>query len=106
MGDIVGHSENVATNELRMFVHVGARNGQRVLDHLARRPGKQPIEAAIDGHVGDDRHQHGRQHRDDGKQADDLDVQPCRRPAAAAGLHHLPDFADDDADQQQDGRAH
>ena len=30
-------------------------------------------------------------------------MQPRRRPAAAAGLHHLPDFADDDADQQQYG---
>ena len=54
--------------------------------------------------VGDDRHQHRRQHRDDREQADDLDVQPRRRPAAPPGLHHLPDFADDDADQQQDGR--
>ncbi len=104
MGDVVGHSQNVATNKLRVFLHIGARNAQRVLDHLARRARKQPIEAAIDGHVGDDRHQHRRQHRDDGKQADNLNVQPRRRPAAAAGLHHLPDFADDDADQHQDGR--
>ena len=72
---------------------------------LARRAREQPVEAAVDGDVGDDRHQHRRQHRDDRKQADDLDVQPCRGPAAAPGLNHLPDLADDDPDQQQDGRA-
>ena len=104
VGDIVGHAENVAANELRVLVQIGVGDDQRVLDHLARRAGKQPVEAAIDGDVGDDRHQHRRQHRDDREQADDLDVQPRRRPAAAPGLHHLPDFADDDADQQQDGR--
>ena len=46
----------------------------------------------------------GRQHRDDREQADDLDMQPRRRPAAPAGLDDLPDLAADDADQQQDGR--
>ena len=86
-------------------LRIGAGDDQRVLDRLARRAGKQPVEAAVDGHVGDDRHQHRRQHRDDREQADDLDMQPGRRPAAAPGLHQLPDFADDDADQQQDGGA-
>ena len=56
VGDIVGHAQNVAADQLRVFVGIGARNDQRVLDHLARRPREQPIEAAIDGHVGDDRH--------------------------------------------------
>ena len=33
-----------------------------------------------------------------------LDMQPRRRPPAPPGLHHLPDLADDDAEQQQDGQ--
>ena len=84
VGDIVGHAEDVAADELRVLLHVGARDDQRVLDHLARRTREQPVEAAIDGDVGDDRHQHRRQHRDDREQADDLDMQPRRRPCPAA----------------------
>ena len=87
-----------------MFVGVGAGDDERILDHLARRAGEQPVEAAVDGDVGNDGYQHRRQHRDHRKQADDLDMQPCRRPPAPPRLHHLPDFADDDGYQQQDGR--
>ncbi|GCC48746.1 hypothetical protein chiPu_0032658, partial [Chiloscyllium punctatum] len=76
--------------------------GQRVLDHLLGGAREQPVEAALDRDVGDDRHQHGGQHRDHREQADDLDVQPRRRPAPPPRLHHLPDFPDNDADQQQD----
>ena len=83
---------------------IGPRDDQRVLDHLPRRPRKQPVEAAVDGDVGDDRDQHRRQHRNHREQADDLDVQPCRRLATAPRLNHLPDLADDDGNQQQDGR--
>lgn len=32
-------------------------------------------------------------------------MEPRRRPAAAAGLHQLPDFAEDDAEQHQNGGA-
>jgi len=38
VGDIVGHTQNIATNELGVFVQIGVRHDQRVLDHLARRP--------------------------------------------------------------------
>ncbi len=36
-GDIVGHSQNVAANKLRVFIRVGPGNGQRVLDRCPRR---------------------------------------------------------------------
>jgi hypothetical protein len=36
-GDIVGHSQNVAANKLRVFIRIGAGNGQGVLDRFARR---------------------------------------------------------------------
>jgi hypothetical protein len=98
-GNVVGHSQDVAADQLRVFVGVGARDDQRVLHHLARRPREQPIETAIDGHVGHDRHQHRRQHGDDGEQADNLDMQPCRCPAAPPGLNHQPDLAADDPNQ-------
>ena len=104
VGDVVGHAENVAANELGVLVQVGAATISEFWITSARRTRKQPVEAAVDGDVGDDRHQHRRQHRDHREQADDLDMQPRRRAAAAAGLNHLPDLADDDADQQQDGR--
>ena len=103
VGDIVGHPQNIAADQLRVFVGIGAGDNQRVLDHFARRPREQPIKTAIDGHVGDDGYHDGRQHRNHREQADDLDVESRRRPAAAAGLHHQPDFADDDPDQEQDG---
>jgi hypothetical protein len=37
VGDIVSHSQNVAANKLRVFLHIGASNDHRVLNHLARR---------------------------------------------------------------------
>ena len=37
----------------------------------------------------------------DREQPDDPHVQPRRRAAAPAGLHHQPDLAGDDADQQE-----
>jgi hypothetical protein len=103
IGDIVRHPQDVAANELGVFVEIGAGDDQGVLDRRLGRSGKQPVETAIDGDVGDDRHQHRRQHRDHRKQADDLNVQPGRGAPATARLHQLPDFADDDADQQQNG---
>ena len=47
---------------------------------------ERPVEAAVDGQVSDDRHQHRRQHRKDREQTDDLKVQPGRDggPAASA----------------------
>src|SRR5262252_1239403 len=33
-----------------------------------------------------------------------LTICTCSRAAPPPGLHHLPDLADDDADQKQDGR--
>ena len=103
-GNVVGHPQDVAADQLRMFVGVGPGNDQRILHHLARRTREQPVQATVDGHVGDDRDQYRRKHGDDREQADDLDVQPCRSPATPPRLNHQPDFADDDADQQQDGR--
>ena len=102
--DVVGHRQNVAADQLRMLVGIGTGYDQGILDDLARRPREQPVEAAVDGDVGDNGHQHRRQYGDDRKQADDLNVKPCRGPAAAPGLNHLPDLAGDDSDQQQDGR--
>ncbi len=65
---------------------------------LARQAREQPVEAAIDGYVGDDRDQHrAGTYGDNGEQADDLDMQPGRRPAASPRLNHQPDLADDDA---------
>jgi len=37
MGNIIGHAQNVAANKLRVFVGIGPRDAQRVLDHLAGR---------------------------------------------------------------------
>ena len=37
VGDIVGHSQNVAANELRVLVQIGIGDNQRVLNHLTRR---------------------------------------------------------------------
>ena len=83
MGDIIRHPDDIAANELSVFVQIGPRNTLRILDHLACRAGKQPVEAAFDRNVGDDRHEHGRQHRHDREQADHLNVEPCRGPVTA-----------------------
>ena len=48
VGDVVGHTQNVAADQLRMLVQIGVGHDQRVLDDLARRTGKQPVEAAIE----------------------------------------------------------
>ncbi|MGY4437155.1 hypothetical protein ACVWWO_009632 [Bradyrhizobium sp. F1.13.1] len=87
---------------LRVVLHVGARDRQRILDHLLGRAGEQAVEAALDGDVGDDGDQHRRQHRHDREQADDLDMEARRRPTPPSRQDQLPEFADDDADQQQD----
>ncbi len=88
-----------------MFVDIGVGDDQRVLDDGPRADRKQPVEAAIEGDVGDDRHQYGWQHGDDREQANDLDMQPSGGPASAARLNHLPHLAGNNAQQQQDGRA-
>ena len=49
------------------------------------------------------RDEDGRHRRDHREQRDDPDVQPRRGAAAPAGLHHEPDLAGDDAEQQEDG---
>ena len=102
MRNIVGHSDDIATDELRVLLHVRICDIQRVLDHLPRRSGKQPVQPAIDGHVRHDGYQYRRYYRDDREQADDLDVQPGSRPAATTCLDNLPDLPDDDGHQQQD----
>ena len=103
--NVVGHADDVAADQLGMLVDISIGHDQRVLDHRAGAHREQAIEAAVDGDVGDDRHQDGRQHRDDGKQADDLDVKPRGGPAAPTGLDHLPHFAGDDPQQHQHGGA-
>ncbi|MGY4454125.1 hypothetical protein ACVWZR_008785 [Bradyrhizobium sp. i1.3.1] len=102
VGDVIGHAENVAADQLCVVLHVGARDRQRILDHLLGRAGEQPVEAALDGDVGDDGDQHRRQHRHDREQADDLDMEARRRPAPPPRQDQLPELADDDANQQQD----
>ena len=67
--------------------------------------GEQPVEAAVERDAGDDRDQDRRHRRDHGEQRDDAHMQPCRRAAAPARLHHLPDLVGDDAEQQEHGHA-
>ncbi|MEY9184764.1 hypothetical protein ABIA41_006199 [Bradyrhizobium sp. USDA 313] len=105
MGDVVGHAENVAADQLRVVLHIGPRDRQRILDHLLGRAGEQPVEAALDGNVGDDGDQHCRQHRDDREQADDLDMEARRRSAPPPRQDQLPEFPDDDPHQEQDRRS-
>jgi hypothetical protein len=38
VGDVVGHSQNVAADQLRVLLHIGVGDDQGVLDHLAHRP--------------------------------------------------------------------
>ena len=74
VGNIVRHAQNIAADQLRVFIGVGARNDQGIFDHRPGRPRKQPVKAAVDGDIGNDGDQHGRQDRNDREQADDLDV--------------------------------
>jgi len=64
-GGVAGHGEDIAAYQLGVLIGVGPRDTQRVLDRLARRPGEQPVEAALDRDIGDDGDEHGRQHRND-----------------------------------------
>ena len=99
--EIVGHAQDVAVNQLRVLVQIGAGNVRGVLDDRLGAGRKQPVEAPVERDVGDEGNQDGRQHRNDRKQRDDLHVQPRGRPALPSGLHNLPDLDADDDEQKR-----
>ena len=99
-----GHHHDVGAHDLRVIAQIGLGDDQRILDGRARAGRKQPVEAAIERDAGYDRHQDRRRRGDDREQADDAHVQPRGRAPGTARLHHLPDFAHDDAEQQQHRR--
>ncbi len=87
-----------------MVAQIGFGHEQRIFNRRARAGRKQTVEAAVERHAGDNRDQDRGRGGDNGKQADDADMQPGGGAARAARLHHLPDFAHDDCEQQNDGR--
>ena len=64
---------------------------------------EEAVEAAIERRARHHGDEDGGNRGDDGEQADDLHVQPRAGAAAPARLHDDPDFAADDAEQQQPG---
>ncbi len=95
------HRHDVAADHAGLVLQIGVGDDQRVLDDRPRAGREQPVEAAIEGDAGDQRDKNGRNGGDHREQRDDADVQPRRGPAAAARLHHQPDLAADDAEQQE-----
>ena len=99
--DVVGHDQDVGAHDLRVVVQIGFRHDQRIFDGRARARGEQPVEAAVERDAGDDGDQDGGRRGDDREQADDAHVQLGAGAPGAARLHDQPDFAHDDAEQQQ-----
>jgi hypothetical protein len=95
------HRQRRAAKQLNVLetVDIGHRLG--VVDQVARR--QHQVDAVIERDAADQGDQDRGRRRDDREQADDADMEPRARPAAAAALHHRPDLAQDDAEQEQHG---
>ena len=101
--EIEGHGHDLAADRLGVLAHISVGDDERLLDHGARACREETIEAAIERGAGDHGNQHGRHRGDDREKADDLHVQARASVAAPARLHHHPDFAADDGEQQKPG---
>ena len=101
---VEAHHHDVGAHDLRVIVQIGFGDDQRVLDRRAGAGREQAVEAAVERDAGHDRHQDRGRRGDEREQADDAHVQPRRGAAGAPRLHHLPDLANDDGDQQDHRR--
>ena len=99
--ELDGDGDAVAAHELALLAHIGVGDDHRILDqrpHLLR---EQAVEAAVERHARDHRHQDRGRRGDDREQRDDAHVQPRGGAPAAPRLHHAPDLAPDDQDQKK-----
>ena len=98
---VQGHENNVGAHDLRVIAQIGLRDDQRIFDGRMRACRKQPVEPAVECHAGDDRHQDRRRGGDEREQSDDAHMQARGGAPGAASVHHLPNLAHDDAEQNQ-----
>ncbi len=75
-GKIVGHSQDLAADDLGMISHISVGDDQRLLDHGLRAGREKTVEAAVESRARDDGHKDGRNRGNDNEQADDLYMQP------------------------------
>jgi hypothetical protein len=99
--DVDRHDHDVGAHDLRVVAQIGLRHDQRIFDRRARARREQPVEAAVERDAGDDGDQDGGRGGDDRKQADDANVQLGAGAPGTPCLHHQPNLAHDDAEQQQ-----
>ena len=96
-----GDRDAVGAHELDVLAHIGIRDDQRILDHRLSLLREQTIEAAVERHACDDRHQHRRNCRNDGEQCHDTHMQARRRAAAAPRLHYPPHLSRDHQNEKE-----
>ena len=99
--ELDGDGDRVGARELRVLAHIGVGDDQRVLDQRLRLLREQAVEAAVERHARDDGDQDRRDRGNDGEQRHDAHMQPRRRAPAPARLHHPPDLARDDQDEER-----
>ena len=99
--DIDRHGIEFGPQRFFVFIKIGLRHDQRILNHGAGTHGKQSVEPLVEGNAGQHRDQHCGRDRDDGKQRDDLHMQASPRPAPTPRLDDMPDLAPDNNEQQQ-----